>query len=422
MRRASTRRADPATAFLDQPPTDRWDEVGEATSEEPAAEAPRKASFLDRAAATDQLDPGGGTPPGALPRRRGPGLTPGRILAVGAVLLVAVAVWFSFSLFQPFAGHGKGQIAVTVPRGASAESIGSLLAGKGIVHKAFFFKLRARLAGNRDKFKPGNYVLARDMSYGAAMKALVAGPPPPKMTSITITEGRSRQEASALLKKTSLRGNYFNETRTSPFLNPHSYGAPRSVRSLEGFLFPATYQVRVGGPMSRLIDQQLSTFKDRFGQVDLRAAKKKNLTPYDVLIIASMVEREAALERERPLIAAVIYNRLKQGIPLGIDATTRFAINDYSRPLRESDFTRSGAYNTRAHKGLPPTPIGNPGIASIEAAAHPAKVGYLYYVVKPGRCGEHAFSSTDAQFQRDAARYSTARAAAGGNSPTTCPK
>jgi UPF0755 protein len=105
---------------------------------------------------------------------------------------------------------------------------------------------------------------------------------------------------------------------------------------------------------------------------------------------------------------------------LGIDATLRYALNNWTEPLKVSELNSSTPYNTRNHAGLPPGPIGNPGLASIEAAAHPAKVPYLFYVVKPGTCGQHAFSSTDAQFERDVARYNQAREAAGGKSPTKC--
>ena len=133
-----------------------------------------------------------------------------------------------------------------------------------------------------------------------------------------------------------------------------------------------------------------------------------------------MIEREAQLDRERPLIAAVIYNRLKLGMPLGIDATIRYVENNWSRPLLQSELDRDTPYNTRLHTGLPPTPIGNPGLASLKAAAHPAKVDHLFYVVKPGTCGAHAFSSTDVQRQRDVARYEAAREANGGRSPDTC--
>ena len=139
-----------------------------------------------------------------------------------------------------------------------------------------------------------------------------------------------------------------------------------------------------------------------------------------MVTIASMVEREAQLESERPLIAAVIYNRLHEGMPLGIDATIRCATGNYEEPLTESELAVDSPYNTRTHAGLPPGPIGSPGLASIEAAAHPAKVDYLFYVVKPGACGEHSFSSSEAQFEADVARYNEAREAAGGESPDSC--
>jgi uncharacterized YceG family protein len=139
-----------------------------------------------------------------------------------------------------------------------------------------------------------------------------------------------------------------------------------------------------------------------------------------VVIIASMVEREAEKARERPLIASVIYNRLHDGMPLGIDATIRYYTHNWTRPIRVSELHDPEPYNTRLHQGLPPTPIGNPGLASLKAAAHPAKTRFLFYVVKPGTCGEHSFATTDAQFERDLQRYESARAAAGGKSPTKC--
>jgi uncharacterized YceG family protein len=168
------------------------------------------------------------------------------------------------------------------------------------------------------------------------------------------------------------------------------------------------------------VRQQLTAFKQNLAHVNLRYARSKNLTVFDVLTIASMVEREVAVARERPLVAAVIYNRLRDGMFLGIDATLRFALDNWTQPLKISELNSDTPYNTRNHAGLPPGPIGNPGLASIEAAAHPAKVPYLFYVVKPGTCGEHAFSSTDAQFERDVQRYNDAREAAGGKSPTRC--
>jgi UPF0755 protein len=126
--------------------------------------------------------------------------------------------------------------------------------------------------------------------------------------------------------------------------------------------------------------------------------------------------------KDRRLISAVIYNRLEEGIPIGIDATLRYRLNDWTRPLKRSELRANSAYNTRTRKGLPPTPIGNPGLDSIRAAANPAHVSYLYYVVKPCGNGAHAFSSTDSGFQKDVAAYNRARAKNGGKDPSHCKK
>jgi cell division protein YceG involved in septum cleavage len=230
--------------------------------------------------------------------------------------------------------------------------------------------------------------------------------PPPvvlKTVTVTIPEGYSRAETAQLAKEAGLTGSYM-----------------KASKGHEGFLFPDTFELEKGAPAADLVQLQLKDFKRRVAAVDMGYARSKNLTTRDVVTIASMVEREAQLESERPLIAAVIYNRLRAGMPLGIDATVRFATGNYDRPLTESELAVDSPYNTRVNTGLPPGPIGSPGLASIEAAAHPAKVDYLFYVVKPGTCGEHSFSSSEAQFEEDVARYDEARAAAGGNSPDSC--
>ncbi len=154
-------------------------------------------------------------------------------------------------------------------------------------------------------------------------------------------------------------------------------------------------------------------------QVDLSYAKKKNLTPYDVLIIASMIDKEVQVPKERPLVAAVIYNRLSQGMTLGIDATTRFETGNYTEQIPQSDLEADTPYNTRLNAGLTPTPIGNPGLAAIKAAASPAKVPLHFFVVKPGTCGEHSFTASEAEFNRLAAEYQQALQAQG-ESPTEC--
>jgi peptidoglycan lytic transglycosylase G len=244
--------------------------------------------------------------------------------------------------------------------------------------------------------------------------------PSRRIIQLTIPEGLSRREVAPLAGRAGVTGDYVRASADASVLDTRRYGLQKDPESLEGFLFPATYELRSGASAASLVRRQLAAFDDTLAQVDQSYARRKNLTTFDVVTIASMVEREAQQPRERKLVAAVIYNRLKQGIPLGIDATIRYATGNWQQPLTQSQLATDSPYNTRTNAGLPPGPIGNPGLASLQAAARPARVGYLYYVVKPGTCGEHAFSSTSAQFERDRQRYNEARDAAGGNSPTKC--
>lgn len=390
---------------------------------EPAASQPppqrrpvaaRRSAAERRAAAREFLHGRGDGPRRPTPRRR---LVLGA--ALGGLLAIAVAAWFAISLFQPFKGEAEGEaVAVTIPDGANLGQIADLLEREGVISSAFFFRTRAKLAGRDGEFKAARDVpMRRDMSYAAAMDVL-ADPPPPEIVTVTIPEGLSRPEAKQMVPD-SLRGDYVAASRSSSALDPRDYGA-RGADSLEGFLFPATYELKPRRPVGQLVDRQLAAFEDAFGQVDMRFARRKNLTPYDVLIIASMVEREVSVARERRLVASVIYNRLSQGIPLGIDATIRFATGNWGEPLKESELAIDSPYNTRTNQGLPPGPIGNPGQAALEAAARPASTDYIYYVVKPCGEGEHAFSETDAEFQEDVARYNAERDRQGGRSPTEC--
>jgi UPF0755 protein len=368
-----------------------------------------------RATATESTD---GDSARAVPRRRGSRRPRwGRLLALAVVVAALAGVaWFAVKLFQPFGSQEGQSLRVVIPRGASLGEIADQLERDGVVDSSTFFALRARIAGRTDELKPGSYELRSGTGYMDVLDELEKGVPP-NVVIVTIPEGLSRGEIAPTVKR--LRGSYLRATRRSRFLDPGDYGA-KGATSLEGFLFPATYELKKRQPVRKLVNRQLEAFKQNFGRVDLRYARRKNLTPYDVLTIASLVEREAQVDRERPLIASVIYNRLKNDLRLDIDATTRFAVGNWSKPLRVSELQNPSRYNTRVHSGLPPGPIGNPGLASIRAAAHPAKTGYLFYVVKPGTCGRHNFAETDAEFQSYVDEYDRAREKRGGKSPTTC--
>ncbi|MEA2313697.1 MAG: hypothetical protein QOI03_389 [Solirubrobacteraceae bacterium] len=247
----------------------------------------------------------------------------------------------------------------------------------------------------------------------------------PRVVKVLIPEGQTRIQIARLAAADGLKGSYRGASKRSPLLSPVSFGAPRGTPDLEGFLFPATYDMDSGAPVTRLVQEQLIAFRENFGPAEIARARALHVTPYQLLIVASMIEREAQVASDRPKIAAVIYNRLRDGMPLGIDATLYYAIElrtgvaTYTRELTQAQLQMNSVYNTRTHGGLPPTPIANPGVASIRAAAHPARVSYLYYVLATDGCGDHVFSTTLAAFEANATAYRTAVAKNGGR-PLAC--
>jgi peptidoglycan lytic transglycosylase G len=239
--------------------------------------------------------------------------------------------------------------------------------------------------------------------------------PPPKPLRIVFPEGFTRKEMAQRITAVNKiarrkRGivprldakRYLAATRSSAY--PTRFARDGKRHSLEGFLFPATYEFSRRTTSKQLVRAQLKAFRRAWAKVDLTYARSKNLTAYDVLIIASMIEKEVVAPEERPLVAAVIYNRLREGIALGIDATIRYALDvPATESLRVSQLEHPTPYNTREYPGLPPGPIANPGLASMQAAAHPAKVDYLYFVRKPDKV-HHFFTRSKEEFdeyQRD---------------------
>jgi UPF0755 protein len=252
-------------------------------------------------------------------------------------------------------------------------------------------------------------IVGRDEAQAPATSATPTGPPPKPVLKIIFPEGFTIDEMAQRIKAVNeIAGEKRNLT---PALDPGRYTKlaeslkppaefpyKEDVAGLEGFLFPATYDFFEDTSSKELIDKQLEAFVRAWGQLDLEYSKSRNLNAYDVLIIASMVEKEVQVPRERPLVAAVIYNRLKAGLPLGIDATVRYGLDiPPTEPIHQSDLDSDSPYNTRKFIGLTPTPIANPGLASLQAAAHPAEVDYLYFVRKAD-CKSHFFTVSEEEF------------------------
>jgi peptidoglycan lytic transglycosylase G len=219
----------------------------------------------------------------------------------------------------------------------------------------------------------------------------------PKQFRVTFPEGLTMREMARVAGRASsliTPPGYIRAARNTRL--PAGFDRPSSP---EGFLFPDTYFLFETDPAVALVEKQLENFRAKWSQVDLQYARSKNLTSHDVLIIASMIEKEVVAPEERRLVAAVIYNRLHAGMVLGIDATLRYGLDiPPTESIRQSQLDTESPYNTRKVAGLPPTPIANPGLASLQAAAHPAKTDYLFFVRKPDKV-HHFFTASEAEFE-----------------------
>ncbi len=370
-----------------------------ATAEAPRTTRPKPAQ--------PEAGDGGDSRPRLQRGRRGP-YRRRRFLALGLLLVGALLAWFLIAFFQPppfDPGKGSGEAIVTVPEGASASQVADLLTDNDVVSNGTLFEWRLKLAGKTGQILPGRYVLAHNMSYSEAIDKLTSAG---GKVNVTIPEGEDRTQIANTVGDLGLSGDYLAATKSFKGFDPNRYGA-QDPKSLEGFLFPATYELDPGANVNQLVSEQLQAFRQNIAGVNMSYAKSKNLTVYDVLTIASMIDKEVMIPSERPLVAAVIYNRLHRGMPLGIDATTRFEFHNYTGEITQSQLQSPSPYNTRTHVGLTPTPIGNPGLAAIKAAARPAKVNYLYYVLNGDGSGHHCFTASGQEFNQFVAASNSGR-------------
>jgi uncharacterized YceG family protein len=322
-------------------------------------------------------------------------------LLIVFALLLAVAiggvVWAEGQI-NP-GGHRGPDVAVNIPPGASTSHIGSILSKAGVIHDGTLFALYVRIHGD-GPLLPGSYSLPKNSSYKSAIAALKAGP---KLVTdkLVIPEGYTiRQMAAAVgaLPNLHLSAARFVAAATNGEVrSPYE---PAGVNNLEGLLFPATYQVKQGDSEIDVLEQMVGAFDENANSLGLStAAARMHVTPYQVVTVASIVEREARLTADRGPVASTIYNRLRNGIVLGADSTQTYYLRLHNSQLTPTavQLNQPSPYNTRQIKGLPPTPIANPGLASLQAASTPPNTSYLYFVeVKPS--GQLGFASSSAGF------------------------
>ncbi len=324
------------------------------------------------------------------------------LVVVPLVMLAIGAGWFWWQLSPP--GGAGAKVELQIARGCGVPCIGEQLSDHGVIGPSWVFNLYSRLNGDTN-FKAGTYELRKNMGVKSAVSAMKAGPHIAYVT-LTIPPGFWMKQISARVGK--LPG-----LTIDPFVEATQNNAVRSTfeppgtNNLEGLLWPDTYDISADEDEIQVLSTLVTTFDHKAVTLGLANANVQGHGPYDIVKVASLVEAEAKLDADRPLIASVIYNRLARGMPLDIDATLIYARGDpRNRSLSDKDKLIVSPYNTYAHTGLPPTPIAAVGAASLKAALAPANTPYLYYVVIDKK-GDTAFATT---LQQQNANIAIARA------------
>ncbi len=311
-------------------------------------------------------------------------------------------------LLRPANPVAAGQpVEFTVKSGQSVEQIGVALAELGVVRNALMFRLKARNSEQATRLKTGTYALSTGMPDELVLEKLASGPDIVYFD-VTIPEGFTARRVAARFAK---------ETGVSEdeMLQLVLHGAPKFDKgrpylkgshdgSLEGFLFPKTYRVREGTKPEAIVEMMLDQFDEEIAAVDMSYAEKRNLTVRDVVTIGSIIEREVRLSREYPLVSSVVYNRLKLPMRLQLDSTVFYGLPEGTKILTKADLAAKTPWNTYTRDGLPLTPICNPGLAAIKAAAKPKQTKYLYYVLT-SKDGSQTFATNYDDFLKAVRKY-----------------
>lgn len=314
------------------------------------------------------------------------------------IAIVVVVAVVAGSVYVGFIRRPAGGAAVTfdVAPGETTSEIARQLSADGVIANVWWFRILAKLRRVDGRIEAGRYRLRKHMGAQAALDVL-SGTAGEIGVDVTVPEGFTlRQIAARLGAKTQIASASFMSAATSGAVR--SAIEPPSVTSLEGLLFPQTYLISKADTAAGVAQRMVDEFARATSSVDWSYALERGLTPYQAVIIASLIEREAKVPEDRPKVAAVIYNRLARHMRLQIDATAIYDLPQHKVPT-QADLRRPSPYNTYLIPALPPTPIANPGLPAIEAAVHPAHIDALYYVVC-APSGKSCFTNSLTEFER----------------------
>ncbi len=328
----------------------------------------------------------------AIVRRLGPGRILGLLVVLALIAAIGWAAGFWNTGGDPVSPKAQ-RVLVHVTDGSSLAGVAEHLQRLGIIRSALYMRLYADLSHNAGDIQAGVYLLSGRQSAAEILRKLVAGEVATRK--LTIPEGYTISDIAFLMQAKGIARVSAFVTAAQGFPNPFIPQGGHVRYRLEGYAFPSTYEIPYGSSPTQIADMLFAQWEREFTPAMRREAAAEHLSINAVVTLASMVEREAKLERERPIIAAVFLNRLRLGMPMQSDPTVAYALRRPLDAVSIKDEHYPSPYNTYYSKGLPPGPICNPGLPSIEAVLHPAKVGYLYFYGLPN--GSHIFSYTYAQ-------------------------
>ena len=299
--------------------------------------------------------------------------------------LLLLLGWYLFCLLVPV-GKGKTAHDVSFPTGSGIKKLAMELKSAGIIRSTWHFILVSRLRGQAHKLQAGNYRFHDAMTTADILNKVVSGDVDYRR--FVLPEGYSIYQAAELLEQKGYfkKEAFLEKCRDKALLGRLSLHAA----SVEGYLFPATYNLPRNGTEEQLIEQMVGQFNKVSGEI--KDGVRSGLSRHEVVTLASIIEKEAISPEEKPLISSVFHNRLRIGMPLQSDPTAVYGVRAFAGKVSKSDIQTPSPYNTYLIKGLPPGPIGNPGLAALKAALHPTTTGYLYFVAR--KDGTHQFSRT----------------------------
>ena len=329
------------------------------------------------------------------------------IVEIIITLLVLISmVTFVFIQIGPYNKNNKEDIVIDIPTGSTLNQVSEILKENNLIKNKILFKLYVRVGHNASKLKSGKYLFNQTYSNKQIIKDLENGKVYNEGIKITIPEGSTSTEIIDLLVK----NNFGNEkvykgliNNPKEFIKDFNFLNEEDITSLEGFLYPSTYYFTQDKSEKEIINHMLEVFNSKYNEKLQKRQKELNKSLYEIVKIASVVEKEAIYDKDRPIIASVFYNRINIGMPLQSDATIQYIFKERKKSITYDDLKIDSPYNTYKYKGLPPTPISNPSIKSIKAVLYPDKTDYLYFVATID--GGNTYSETYEEHVKNVEKY-----------------